>query len=192
MRVNHSFFIQLARRAMEMEPYPDPRFPPSSYYRFLRLLAAHLHPSVSVELGVCGGGGSLHLALGWPKGRVIGVDVAWDHPDNIQHVQERCPNFEFWLEDSVKAAARFAAERAGRGVDVLFIDTTHTYDQTMREFEAWRPLLSRWAVVCLDDLEREEMRRVWAEMPGQKVKLDRVLYKPREFVVGFGVVWAFA
>ena len=56
--MDESFFKELEQRALNTAPFPDPRFPPSPYYRFLRLLAAEMRPRLSVELGVCGGGAS--------------------------------------------------------------------------------------------------------------------------------------
>ena len=63
---------EIAAQALNESAYPDPRFPPSEYYKFLKLLARYQQPNLSVELGVCGGGGSLHLAMGWQQGIVVG------------------------------------------------------------------------------------------------------------------------
>ena len=46
----------LAQLALTDPVYPSPLFPPSPYYRFLKRLAEQLQPSLSIELGVCGGG----------------------------------------------------------------------------------------------------------------------------------------
>jgi len=164
----------LAIRSARMPVYPDPRFPPSLYYRFLYLLATAVQPVYSVELGLCGGGGSLHLALGWPSGKVVGVDVRREYPDNLAHIQQRCSNFEFWETDSVEAAAQ-AQANSYFPVDILFIDTVHTYEQTLREFNAWKGLFrkGRGSVVVLDDLFREGMLDAWNELPGrEKIRLD--------------------
>ena len=77
--MNEKTIKQWAAQALTILPYPDPRFPPSPYYRFLRVAAQQMRPRLSVELGVCGGGGSLHLALGYGAGKVIGIDIADDH-----------------------------------------------------------------------------------------------------------------
>ena len=145
----------LGRRALSMRPFPDPRFPPSEYYRFLRLLAANTRPRLSVELGLCGGGGSFHLAMGWPQGTVVGVEVSGGDPEkqsNWRYIERHCENFVLWRGDSVESAPEIFSQY-GR-VDILFIDTVHTYEQTIAEWAAWRPYLSRRAIVCLDDLFR--------------------------------------
>lgn len=183
--MNDQTILDLRNQCRNLPVYPDPRFPPSSYYRFLRALAAYMKPELSVELGVCGGGGSLHLALGWPNSIVIGVDFAWDHAENVEYIMKNYNNFHFLLGDSVKAAQDIHATHGD--IDILFIDTTHTYEQTMAEYKAYLPFLSDRAVVCLDDLFRPGMDRVWVEMPEPKVRLDTLHIS--EAGGGFGVVF---
>lgn len=186
--------LELAREALAMAPWPDPRFPPSPYYRFLRLLAAELRPALSVELGVCGGGGSFHLCEGWPQGTVVGVEngkVNDQMRDNWHFIRARHPNFVLWHGDSVDDAGTIAAEHGK--ADILFIDTVHTYSRTVAEFEAWEPHLSDRAVVCFDDVQRAEMDGLWAWVPWEKVRID-VLHPggldERGFGDGgFGVAW---
>jgi predicted O-methyltransferase YrrM len=179
----------IAERAIGAPAYPDCSFPfsPSIYYRFLRILAEEMHPALSVELGVSTGGGGMHLALGNPEGRVIGVDISNHWPKALEYVIETCPNFEFWQRDSVEAAEY--AKRLWsqyddvKIVDILFIDTIHTYEQVMAEFTAWKSLLASHAVVLLDDLQQSGVNRAWEELPGSKVSLD-VLHSGS----GFGAI----
>src|SRR3989337_3023433 len=153
---------------------------------FFKVLAAHLQPNLSVELGVCGGGGSLHLAMGYPQGLVVGIDMADDHPENIKHITESCSNFRFWLGDSIKSAPEVHNEYGA--VDIIFIDTTHTFTQTVNEFLAWKPYLSDKAVVCFDDLFRQEMRGFWGWLEGNKLRIDK-LHDGAEQGGGFGIWW---
>jgi len=185
--VNREMFEHLAYKARRDEPYNDGRFPPSVYYRFMRQLAAYIHPRLSVELGVCGGGGGLHLALGYPEGYVVGIDKCDNYPENIRHILGACCNYEFRIGDSWKEAVKVYAD-FGK-IDILFIDTVHTYDRTMLEFIVWRPYLSRHAVVLLDDLYREGMDELWEDMPGSKVRLDDLHYGDSTTGGGFGVVY---
>lgn len=176
-------FLRWALKAFALSPYPDTRFPPSPYYRFLRVLAANLHPRLSVELGCGGAGASLNLAMGWRDGVVVGIDRSDEYKENIQHVLGKFSNFVYLHGDSVGLATQ-VYERYGK-VDILFIDTVHTYEQTWREFVAWSPLLSDHAVVCLDDLYRPGMDRAWEELPGRKVRLDS-LHDGGEVKEGYG------
>lgn len=176
----------IAQQALIDPVYPSPLFPPSPYYRFLRRLAEHLKPGLSIELGVCGGGGSLHLALGNPGGRVVGVDFAYDHPEQIEHIYKACPNFTFWQGDSVEDAGRIVSD-FGRP-QIIFVDTTHTYEQTMAEFETWKDRLADNWVMCFDDLFRPGMEQAWNELPEPKVRLD-ALHTGAEQGGGFGCLW---
>lgn len=170
---------------MATAPYPDPRFPPSPYYRFLQVAAQQMRPRLSVELGVCGGGGSLHLAMGYGAGKVIGIDIADDHKENTRYILDRCHNFELWIGDSCELAIQVHAT-FGK-VDILFVDTTHTLAQTMKEFNIWRPYLNDGALVCLDDLHRPGMEDAWNEVSGRiKVRLD--MLHPGSQEGGFGAI----
>lgn len=206
--MNELTLIGLAKTALMEAPYSNPNFPPSPYYRFLRLLAVEIGKEInnevnngykarlSVELGVCGGGGSLHMAMGSAK--AIGIDITNDYPDNIKHIQQYHPNFEFIIGDSVDMASiiynRFGA------IDLLFIDTTHTYKQTMTEYNAYKPYLSDRAIICLDDLFRPEMgdapiikgikqNCVWDKMPAPKKRFDFLHPSQAPTDGGFGVIW---
>ena len=179
---------ELAEAAPKQGIYPNPMFPPSIYYRFLRLLTGRMKPECSVELGICGGGGSLHMALGHPDGLVIGIDVANDYPTHIEYVIETCPNVRFWRMDSIEAAIEYEAALLPP-VSILFIDTIHTYERTMAEFAAWRSLLAADAVVVLDDLFRDGMDRVWRELPGEKARFDLLHIGGVPTDGGFGVVY---
>ena len=183
--MNAEFMRRCADTALVQQPYPNPLFPPSPYYRFLRILATETKPKLSVVLGVCGGGCCLHLALGHTAGRVIGVDYAYDHPEQLSHIKSECANFTFWHGDSTQAA--FEIFKDFGYVDILFIDTVHIRDATIREFEVWRQYLSKTAVVCFDDLLRVEMGDFWDWLPGpNKVRLDD-MHPSAEG--GFGVWW---
>ena len=187
--MNAAWFEQLAVQALALPPWPDPRFPPSPYYRFLRLLAANAHPALSVELGVSGGGASFHLAVGWPDGQVVGVENA-DGSDfereNWQHVAERCPNWTLWRGDSVDGAPEIA--KVYGEVDILFVDTVHTIERTVAEWRAWEPFMAGTAVICLDDLHRPGMQEAWDWLPWEKVRLDD-LHPGGNGDGGFGVAW---
>ena len=173
------------------EFYPNPNFPNSIYYKFFELLTAEMKPNLSIELGINGGGGSLHLAKGWPQGTVIGMDIAWDCAENIKHIRDNFPNFIFMLSDSI-SASKYVFDTYGP-IDVLFIDTIHTYERTLKEFHTYLPYLSDNAIVCLDDLFRPGMDKAWDEVPGEKMRLDflhsgsKVDEKTGDG--GFGVVW---
>lgn len=178
--------LTLSKKTFEYKPLENPLFPPSAYYRFLMLLAQELKPNLSVELGVCGGGGSLHLALGNPNGVTIGIDIATIPELQFLSIKSQVDNFIFWQGDSTRSAKNIY-EKYGE-VGILFIDTTHTTEQTIAEYEAWKPYLSDNAIVCFDDLFRQEMKGYWESLPEPKLRLDE-LHSGAERGGGFGVIW---
>jgi predicted O-methyltransferase YrrM len=192
--MNKETLTLLAKRAVVsgimVSNYPDPEngkvtFPPSPYYRFLKLLAEEMGAKLSVELGLCGGGGSLHLAMA--SQQVIGVDIALDYEDNIRWIRRNYSNFKFFHGDSIQAAP-WIYGNFGK-IDILFIDTTHTYEQTMAEYFAYKRYLSDNAVVCLDDLFRPGMDLAWDEMPETKARFDFLHPSQSPTDGGFGVIW---
>lgn len=100
--------------------------------------------AVIVEIGVGLGNGSTR-AFGRGLSRSeklkrmhIGVDNDADRP------YEK-PSHGVWFEvhgDSRDLATRYRVQELlmGRPVDILFIDTDHTYDQMQKELEVWSPI----------------------------------------------------
>lgn len=192
--MNKETLTWIAKQADLLPPmishYPDPdndkvTFPPSPYYRFLALIAKETNSQLSVELGVCGGGGSLHMAMS--SQRAVGVDFALDYQDNIKWIKHNYSNFKFLYGDSVQVAS-IIFDSFGM-IDLLFIDTTHTYMQTITEYYAYEPYLSDKAIVCLDDLFRPGMDQAWNEMPKTKVRFDFLHPSQSPTDGGFGVIW---
>ena len=171
--MNVSYFQHLEMTALNMGPKGGPRFPPSKYYRFLGALVQNMKPSLSVELGVCGGGASFHMAEAHLDGVVVGVEhaIGSDHEQaNWAFIKERCPNWVLWKGDSVDAAGEIVAWYGNPSV--VFIDTIHTTERTMQEFNAWLPHLTQRAVVVFDDLNRMQMAGLWDWVPWEKLRLD--------------------
>ena len=70
-----------------------------------------------------------------------------------------------WTCESIFVEERFKHERKGenaypkvlkalneRTIDVLFIDSWHVYHQAVRDWKAYQPLLSKNALVIVDDV----------------------------------------
>jgi len=178
---------RLYKRSFDEPELGNELFPPSIYYRFLKLLASEMKSKLSVELGVSGGGGSLHLALGNLAGITVGIDIM-TIPERQHTAIEMMVGdaFRFFRGDGIKSAS-LVHDLYGT-VDILFIDTVHTKEQTWKELKAWQPYLSDDYVVCFDDLLRPEMRGFWGELPEPKMRMDK-LHDGAENGGGFGVIW---
>jgi predicted O-methyltransferase YrrM len=158
--------MALKQEALHTHPYPDVRWPPSPYYRFLALVLKKLNGKLAIELGICGGGASLNMAIMNPHAKVIGIDVV--KLPQVSGVEQLCPNFTFKLGDSVGLAPTIIAEYGNP--DLIFIDTDHTYEQTLKEYSAWLPLMRKGGVMCFDDLYRPGVQRFWGELSGTKTE----------------------
>jgi predicted O-methyltransferase YrrM len=63
----------------------------------------------------------------------------------------------------------------GQRIDVLFIDSWHEYNQAKKDWEAYRPLLEKGALVICDDILKgtpgsgiDNMEKFWDEMDYNK------------------------
>jgi cephalosporin hydroxylase len=99
-------------------------------------------PRLIVELGTRGGDSTFvfERVARRTGATLVSVDIA-DCSDVIS-----LPEWVFVQEDDVAFAQRFPAWCEERGlapeVDVLFVDTTHAYEQTRAELAAWMPHLA--------------------------------------------------
>lgn len=116
-------------------------------------------PRLIVELGVRGGETAfvLERIADLYGSRIVLVDI------------EECPNVSgsahvsFVKSDDIEFAERFEAWCAERSIDssidILHIDTSHLYDHTVREINAWFPFLSDRAKVFFHDTHLESVFR---------------------------------
>ena len=116
---------------------------------FCEAMAAR--PRLIVELGVRGGESTfvMQRVAAFHGARLVSVDIV-----DCSRVAEH-ENAVFVQADDVAFAERFApwCRQAGiePRVDVLFIDTSHEYEHTVREIEGWFPHLSADATVLFHD-----------------------------------------
>jgi predicted O-methyltransferase YrrM len=101
-----------------------------------------------VELGTASGWTAAALAL-TDDARTVTTFDPTDRPNRADYwgllepsVQERITYFE---EDGALGAKRV------KNVDFMFLDSSHDYEPTVAEFNAWRPQLAPGAVVVFDD-----------------------------------------
>jgi hypothetical protein len=147
----------------------------SSYYALMRLLA--YRSSLCVELGVEKGRGVLSFASAKPDVRVVGIDSV-KRPE-LDAVLNEYKNIEFLLQPSIPAVD------LGQPIDVLHIDTEHSYSMAREEFKAWQPYLADEAVVLFDDLNAMEggVNDAFQELQHFKIREDRL-----HPVCGYGVL----
>jgi len=149
------------------------------YYHLVYLLAQHMAPCNVVELGVAHGR-FLHCAsLSSSKNFIVGVDVA-RYPEIDKVLAERS-NVTFINKPSVPVPDQLIF----MPIDILHVDTLHTYSQAWGEFNAYRGLLNDGAVVMFDDLHaaEDDVLRFFSELPFPKIQNDEL-----HTALGYGVM----
>ncbi len=157
-----------------------------------------------VELGSWQGTSAAYFAGGNPETLVITVDHHTDPGDeenksmtiaaekkflNLFYCQGWTCN-EIYKEEYDKHAIglgqnafpKVLDELNGHTIDVLFIDSWHVYHQAVRDWNAYKPLLSKGALVIVDDVLKgtpgsaiDGIEQFWNELKGAK-HLDGTLH----------------
>ena len=117
-----------------------------------------------VELGTAQGWTAISLALAHPEREVITYDP-FPRPEPQRYLE--------LVPEQVRRRVTLVLERGDSGprtdrpVDLLYVDTTHEQADTIRELEAWRPVLRDGAWVALDDY-------VHPDFPGVKAAISEM------------------
>ena len=123
----------------------------SSHLPKIYLETLQFSPELIVELGVRSGESTvaLNMAAQHLKAKHVSVDID-DCSDVISD-----SNWTFIHEDDIDLSKRFrqwlSENNLKSSIDVLFVDTSHEYNHTLQELNAWFPLLSDRALVIFHD-----------------------------------------
>lgn len=135
----------------------------SDHLETLYRLALDRRAGLVVELGVRTGESTFALeqAVCQTGGWLVSVDI---EPTAYSSEYEK---WRFLQVDDLELARMFADEMAKLGapstIDLLFLDTSHTYEHTVRELAAWMPLLSETGAAVLHDTN---MARIFRRRDG--------------------------
>ena len=167
---------QLGDKFLDDLSEQDPTHP---YYRFLHNLVKLVKATSVVELGVCTGRGTAHLASA-TLGRMLAIDPSpWD----IQYILDRYPNID--LRKTLSTDPTLLASVQDRSVDVCFLDTLHDYGQVKAELIAWHPKMKPGGVMVFDDITLNDgMKIFWSVLALTKLELPEMHWS------GFGVALA--
>jgi SAM-dependent methyltransferase len=158
------------------------------YQAFFYHLVRLRKPQVCLEIGCGNASASAYMALAASEygGVVVGVDQKTSHAP-LHVIPGLFDNFHFIQGDSRRVAGRVA--EYGK-VGVVWHDSSHLYQESREEWEAYWPLLDENAVWVCDDLAivyPEDIKRgktlwwFWKERPGMEKK---VYWEPSPFRVG--------
>ncbi len=146
------------------------------YTRFFFSWVEKTQPNLIVETGTDMGRSAIHLAMGWSEAKVVSIDVA-------PHCTEKLRSFglgnvEAITANSVEASSNFA----DGSIDLLFLDSLHTYAHVSKELALFVPKVRKGGLVFMDDIHLgEEMERVWSEITQPKREISALHF------TGFGV-----
>lgn len=165
-------------RPKPLQEYPRKPLHETLYYRFLYELVGDLQPAVIVEIGTRRGESAIQMASACPKTQVITIDT---NPGSAEYIRKMgLKNLRSIICDSAKAVPEV---EVWSPIDILFIDSDHVYDQAIREFRDYAPLVRKNGMIILDDIHiNEGMDRFWNEIKYPKLELNHLHTK------GFGIV----
>jgi Methyltransferase domain len=106
-----------------------------------------------VELGTATGWTAISLLIADPRREVVSYDP-FERPEPHLYLDLAGPSVRDRL--TLVLARGDEGPKVDRPVDLLYIDTTHGRADTIRELEAWRPVLKAGAVVVFDDFTHPE------------------------------------
>lgn len=156
--------------------------PSGAYYQWLTLVAKNADARMIIELGNRFGTSTIALYAGMKPSQILySVDVSEDQrfvPDCIL----RDSRVKFLIGNSLDLSL-YGEHGADipLNIDILWIDTAHYYEQVSAEFAVFEPLLADEAIVVLDDINLNDMRRFFDEVPYEKFDLTASCHKS-----GFG------
>jgi cephalosporin hydroxylase len=121
--------------------------------------ALQMDPETIVECGVRGGESTFVFER---VARLTGADVVSVDVEETTYESDY-DGWRFVQSDDIAFADDFggwcAEHDIDAGIDVLFIDTSHRYDHTVAEIEAWFPHLADEAVVLFHDTNMQRFYR---------------------------------
>ena len=122
--------------------------------------ATALQPHLMVELGVRDGSSrfSLERAAKISDSYLVSIDVC-----DYREFCNLSDRWHFVQQDDIEFAAAFPIWCRNLGIepviDILFVDTSHHYDHTSREIEAWFPFLAQRCKVMFHDTNSKRIYR---------------------------------
>lgn len=144
------------------------------YYHYLLKLVKRLKPKKVLELGTSQGRSSLFMMLGLPEdGSLITIDIgSFLRSDLAAFANDSRLKIVFGndLYHSVFS-------KIENNIELLFIDSEHSFEQIFKEWDIYRPKLVDGAIVVMDDIHLNQgMERFWDSLPYEKIDTGGYLH----------------
>ena len=163
------------------EAIPSSVFEPEQrmWWRYLKDLP---NSPIIVDFGTGHGKSAASLALACPQGTVYTFDpglpyinanctpTQYEEETNKYILGTGATNFVFTVESSLE-------KEWNEGIDVLNIDSDHTYETTFAEINRWIPFVKQGGLVFLHDWEHPRcpgVRQAWDELVPSQFNLEMV------------------
>jgi predicted O-methyltransferase YrrM len=166
----------------------------TDYYHFLAGFVRFNSIQTVVEVGTHFGGSALAMLAGG-SGRmqlIVTVDIS-DQSEPYLRGKEKI--IKVVGDGASRETAEAVLGKIGTGVDLLYIDTLHTYQCTFETFATFYPLLKpKW--IILDDITlNDEMKSAWTDItsrfvPESCVNVAALIPSVRRGRAGFGLIAA--
>lgn len=144
----------------------------------LEMMIYDLKPVNTVEIGTYKGFMAALLSLA-TSGKTVSIDIV----DHGRIMDGR--NLEMILADATQQATADKVKEILAGpIDFLFIDDGHFYDQIVKEFQVWTPLVRPGGWICFHDINplanigphgvqppEIQVPRFWKELQGDRVEI---------------------
>lgn len=145
------------------------------YMKFLPLLVKKLGLSNILELGNYAGASTVCIYAGMPSAgaKFATVDVIKDQRYCTDEMR-RDPRMRFVIGDVCDLS--IYGEKPPLGVDFIFEDTFHFYDHIRDIFDIYQHLLADRALVAIDDINDNDKRKFFDEVPFIKWDLTELCH----------------
>jgi len=151
-------------------------FKKSDIYEHLQTLYDYaLKAQIILELGVREGESTKAFleACKTTGGKVISIDI------QDCHTVSEDLNWQFIQSDDLDIGW-------DKDIDLLFIDTSHDYGQTLAELEKFIPFVKRGGVILMHDTDNKEVRQAIGDY--LKDKLENYRIEIRDNCYGLGIL----
>lgn len=150
----------IGQRAAQLQDLLNRQGAPADYYGLLTSLVREFDCKSVLELGTFRGASARAMLEGLgPDGCLTSIDLAATRLPASLIEDSR---FHRVVGDSLVPDC---FPSTPHGVDLLFIDTEHTFEQVSAEWELYRSALKPGAIVCFDDIHiNEGMARFWDQL----------------------------
>lgn len=145
----------------------------SDYYRFIFELVKCHRPARILEIGIDKAGSTMSLAAANPSGQVVSMDISREACENagrtaqahgLQNLTIRCQN-----------SLELGFESSWPKIDLLFLDSWHSFDQVYREYVMYRKVVNPGGIILFDDIRySKEMAVAWDYIMDPKVDLSEL------------------